>query len=289
MVITLNNKNDWKPSFLKPAAFSASRPADVVKDCCTPAPNRKRVTTSVPGQTSNDPRRRKTREAQMRAGLPAVMAIRPTALAFKGVDKPVGMPVDAEMRTSMIRASLAKGTPEESIAAVLNVNVHRIREKAHLLDNIAPEVVSLLKDRHVIGQVFSILKKMKPFRQIEAAEMMIAANRYTATYASMILMTTRPEALAASEAKKKLEPEVSLENIARMEREMERLHQDYQAVEDGMGDAMLSLVVAKGYIARLLRNENIHKYLTRHHEDLLGSLVTTMDAIAADNRTPELE
>jgi len=189
----------------------------------------------------------------------------------------------------MVRASLATGTPEASIAAALNMDVKRIREKAHLLDNIAPEVVSLLKDRHVIGKVFSILKKMKPIRQIEAVEMMIAANRFTATYASMILITTRPEGLSAAESKKKLEPEVSLENIARMEREMERLHQDYQAVEDGMGDTMLSLVVAKGFITRLLRNENIFKYLSRNHADLLVSLTTTTEAIAQDNRTPELE
>ncbi|GJH07727.1 hypothetical protein CBA19CS11_02835 [Caballeronia novacaledonica] len=55
-----------------------------------------------------------------------------------------------------------------------------------MLDGIAPEAARLLKDRQVIPAVFSVLRKMKPFRQIEAAEMMIAANRFTKPYAEMI-------------------------------------------------------------------------------------------------------
>ena len=52
---------------------------------------------------------------------------------------------------------------------------------------------------------------------------------------------------------------------------------------------MLSLVVVKSFMARLLRNDNIQGHLRRHHGDLLASLVSTMDAIAADNRITEQE
>jgi hypothetical protein len=188
----------------------------------------------------------------------------------------------------MIRATLAKGASEERIAQVLEIDVRRVREKAHLLDSIAPEVVSMLKDRHVLPKVFKALKKMKPMRQIEAAEMMIAANRFTGNYAEMIFATSRPEALIEAVRPKKAEV-ISAEDIARMEAEMERLHQDSQAVEDSIGDNMLSLVVAKGFTTRLLRNENVHGHLRRHHPDLLASLLGAMEAIAADNRTPERE
>ncbi|MDN8037872.1 hypothetical protein [Burkholderia vietnamiensis] len=70
---------------------------------------------------------------------------------------------------------------------------------------------------------------------------------------------------------------------------MERLQQDSMAVEDTIGDTMLSLVVAKGFLARLLRNENIYVHLKRYHEDLLSSVVTTIDAIASENRASERE
>lgn len=53
----------------------------------------------------------------------------------------------------MIRAALSKGASEERIAQVLDIDVRRVREKAHLLDGIAPEAARLLKDRQVIPAV----------------------------------------------------------------------------------------------------------------------------------------
>ncbi|AJZ59711.1 parB-like nuclease domain protein [Paraburkholderia fungorum] len=188
----------------------------------------------------------------------------------------------------MIRAALAKGASEKRIAEVLRMDVRSIRERATLLDGVAPEAASILKNRQAAPKVFSVLKKMKPYRQIEAAEMMVAANKFTATYAEMILVATRSEALADGPKPKKKD-EISPEDLAKMEGEMERLRQDCQAVEDEIGDTMLSLVVAKSFMARLLRNENIQGHLKRHHGDLLASLVSTMDAIAADNRVTERE
>lgn len=44
---------------------------------------------------------------------------------------------------------------------------------------------------------------MKPFRQIEAAEMMLAANKFTSTYAEMILATTRADGLVDGAKPKK--------------------------------------------------------------------------------------
>lgn len=40
-----------------------------------------------------------------------------------------------------------------------------------------------------------------------------------------------------------------------MKRVMEKLRRDYRAVEGSLGDTMLALVVAKGYVSMLLRME----------------------------------
>jgi len=196
--------------------------------------------------------------------------------------------LSAVQEHKMIRAALAKGASEKRIAEVLRMDVRSIRERATLLDGVVPEAASLLKNRQAAPKVFSVLKKMKPFRQIEAAEMMVAANKFTATYAEMILVATRAEALTDG-TKPKRKDEISPEDLAKMESEMERLRQDCQAVEDEIGDTMLSLVVAKSFMARLLRNENIQGHLKRHHGDLLASLISTMDSIGADNRVSERE
>ena len=98
----------------------------------------------------------------------------------------------------MILKGIEMGLAPERIAQSLDINVERIRERQQLLKGIAPEVVTMLKDRMVSQGVFTVLRKMKPMRQIVAAEMMVSASRFTVNYARMILATTRPEQLAAS-------------------------------------------------------------------------------------------
>lgn len=186
----------------------------------------------------------------------------------------------------MILEAIRKGVTAERIAEVLSVNVDRIRERQHLLRGIAPEVAELLKTRMVSQAVFRVLRRMKPMRQLELVEMMISANCFTGRYAEMVLAATRPEELVEP---KKVSDGVTAEDIARMEREMEKLYHDYRLVEDTLGETMLVLVVAKGYVSRLLRNETIAAYLDRFEPDLARELAVVMDAVTADARSLERE
>ncbi|UXJ50863.1 plasmid partitioning protein RepB C-terminal domain-containing protein [Pseudomonas citronellolis] len=187
----------------------------------------------------------------------------------------------------MILETISKGVTAERIAQTLSVNVERIRSRAQLLKGIAPEVAEMLKNRMVGQHVFRILRKMKPMRQIETVEMMVSANCFSSRYAEMVLAATRSELL--NEPKKQLAQEVTAEDIARMEREMEKLYHDYRLVEDTLGETMLVLVVAKGYVARMLRNEAISEYLKRFEPDLSSELATVMDAVTVDARSVERE
>lgn len=67
---------------------------------------------------------------------------------------------------------------------------------------------------------------------------------------------------------------------------MEKLQQDYLTAEDEVGETMLTLVVAAGYIPRLIRNNAVSTYLKRHHRDLLEGMSSVMDAIATNARDP---
>ncbi len=187
----------------------------------------------------------------------------------------------------MILQAVAKGVSPDRIAKALNVNVDRIRERQRLLQGIAPEAVELLKDRMVSQGVFGILRKMKPIRQIEAAEMMTSANRFTVPYAKMIFAATRQELLV--EPKKSKPLDATPEDIGRMERQMEKLYQDYKLVEDTLGETMLVLVVAKGYVSRLMRNDNVSSYLEINHRDLARELAGVMEAVTSEARAPERE
>ena len=187
----------------------------------------------------------------------------------------------------MIMQAVGKGVLPERIARALDVDVESIREKQRLLDGIAPEAVDLLKERMVARSVFPFLRKMRPLRQIEAAELMVSANRFTLPYVRMLLAATRPEMLI--EAKKPKQLQASLEDIARMERQMDKLYQDYKVDEEVLGETMLVLVVAKGFVIRLLRNGALADYLGRHHGDVMSEMATVMEAVASEARAPGRE
>jgi ParB-like chromosome segregation protein Spo0J len=184
----------------------------------------------------------------------------------------------------MIRRAVERGVSTDKIAAALNMDARYINERRKLLDGIAPEVVSLLKDRHVTLSVFAILRKMKPMRQIESAEMMISANLFTKPYADMLLAATRAEHLVAND-KQKSASNVAAEDILRMERELEKVSQDHKLAEETLGENMLTLVVAKGYVNRLFRNKAVNDYLKRNFKDLSAELHEVIEAVAADARS----
>jgi hypothetical protein len=72
-----------------------------------------------------------------------------------------------------------------------------------MLDGICKEAVEILRNRDVSPAVFAYLKKMKPIRQIEAAEHMRATGTHTVRFAKALLEVTRPEMLVEVPSKRK--------------------------------------------------------------------------------------
>ena len=160
---------------------------------------------------------------------------------------------------------------EEKLAKALNVDIKWIKTKRTLLDGVCPEVAEMLKDKSVDTGVFSLLRKMKPLRQIEAVELMAAMNNYTARYAHALLAATRREDLAQPDRPKNIRG-LTPEQMARMEREMDGLQREFKAVSASYGDTVLNLVVAAGYLSSLIGNSRVSGYLERHHLEILTKL-----------------
>lgn len=178
----------------------------------------------------------------------------------------------------MIVAAINKGIPIEKIASVLNVNVEVIRRKLNMLDKIAPEVIMILKNHMVPQKVFEILKKMKEARQIEVAKLMVDAGRVSHTYAEIMLAGTKPEMLVDKKDPnkyKKLKPE----QILKIQQEIEQLQENYAYAKDNIGEIMLTLVVTKGYVKKLLANIAIKQYMTKYHKGILEGLIAIMESI----------
>jgi ParB-like chromosome segregation protein Spo0J len=168
----------------------------------------------------------------------------------------------------MILKAVEKGVPEERLARALNVNIASIRNKRRLLDGICAEVATLLQERMVPLKTFDELRKLRPMRQIEAAETMIAMNRFAWPYAKSLVAAT-PQHLFVSD-KQKLVRGLSEQQIEHMEREATNIDREFRMVEQSYGTDHLDLVLATGYLCRLVDNVRIVHHLARHHPELLS-------------------
>ncbi len=171
----------------------------------------------------------------------------------------------------MIMKALQNGVPEERIATTLNVDVGTIRMKRDLLNGICPEVVTLLKDRRITAVAIRELRRAVPMRQIEMAELMIAANNFSASYAKCLIAGSPEKDLVGTD-KSKLLPGVRHEDVARMEREMDVLGREFRLVEESYGQNTLHLVLAVAYLRKMLEHDGVTRYLGQHHSEVLGEL-----------------
>lgn len=181
----------------------------------------------------------------------------------------------------MIMRALDRGVSEEKLARALNVEVKHLKRRKTLLDGICPEVVELLKDKSVNPGTFEVLRKMKPYRQIEAADLMASAGNFSSSYAKALLAGTKQDDLARPDVQKKVHG-LTPEQMSRMEREMETVTGDFKAIEASYGEDVLHLVVASGYLNRLISNSAIESYLERRHPELLIEFRAVVAATSLD-------
>lgn len=181
----------------------------------------------------------------------------------------------------MIVRALKRGVSEEKLARALDVDIKLIKQRRVLLNGITPEVVELLKDKSVNPVIFSVLRKMKPMRQVEAAELMGSAGNFSSSYAKALLAATRQNDLVHADRPKSVGG-MTLEQMARMEREMETLQRDFKAVEASYGDDVLHLVIASGYLSKLIGNQEIGRYLNHNHPEILSEFKVIISAASLD-------
>ena len=175
----------------------------------------------------------------------------------------------------MILNAVKNGVSEERLARALNVNIANIRIKRNLLVGICEEAADLLRDKHIPMNAFTELRKLKPMRQIVAAEMMIAMNRYSIGYARSIVMGTPDDQLV--NGRQKAVAGLTDEQIAVMERESVELDREFKLIEQSYGSDHLDLVLAAGYVASLLGNARVVRHLAQNHANLLSEFQKIAD------------
>lgn len=168
----------------------------------------------------------------------------------------------------MVMRAINNGVSESRMAKALDLDVAAIRQKRDLLDGICPEAVELLKDRRTTGNAFRELRKVKPMRQIEIAELMRAADNFSVGYTKCLVTSTPAEQMIGGGQTKEghgLTPE----DLSRMEHEMESLGREFKLIEESHGKNTLNLVLVIGYLRKLLDNARVVRFLSQNHPEIL--------------------
>jgi hypothetical protein len=84
------------------------------------------------------------------------------------------------------------------------------------------------------------------------------------------MLVATPETMPVEGKKPAKLSGLSHEQIAKMEREMSNLHGQYKMVEQTYGQDVLNLVLAKGYLSKLLENKSVARYLKQRLPEVLS-------------------
>jgi nucleotide-binding universal stress UspA family protein len=147
---------------------------------------------------------------------------------------------------------------------------------------VCPEAIDLLKDKPVPLSAFALFRRMQPLRQIAAAEMMVGMDRYSKGYAQALLAATPAAQLVADGLPKSIKG-LSTEQMALMERETAQLDREIKIAEQSYGPNHLQLVLARGYVAKLLVNPRVSHWLEQRQPEVHAEFkrLAEADGIAA--------
>lgn len=183
----------------------------------------------------------------------------------------------------MIMKALKNGVSEEAIAETLGLDVSSIRQKRDLLTGICPEAVVILKkgERATAGAL-RLFRKVKPMRQIEMAELMLASSNFSIAYAKCLIAATPEDQLVDPQTSKDIDG-ISPADMARMEREMESLSSDFRQIEEKHGKNVLNLVVSVAWLKKLLNNARCVRYLAQSSPEILAEFQKIVDSRSLDS------
>jgi hypothetical protein len=104
-------------------------------------------------------------------------------------------------------------------------------------------------------------------------------NKYTTSYAKSLVAATPQAQLARPDKPKKIRG-LSGDQVALIERESANLEREFRIAEQTYGANHLDLVLAKGYLRKLVANPRIARYLERNYEGIYAEFRKIADVQA---------
>ena len=73
-----------------------------------------------------------------------------------------------------------------------------------------------------------------------------------------------------------------LEQIVKLEKEMSQVQTHYKEAESHYGSDLLNLVVAKGYLTKLLANKAVQSFIQRHEPEILKHFELVVNTVSME-------
>ena len=181
----------------------------------------------------------------------------------------------------MLRRAIDRGVSRERLARAFNVNLSAINRRVNLLEGICTEAIDLLQDKQFTPDVTRILRNMKGARQVEAVELMVSSNTITVAHAEALLKATPPE-FRTDVRPLERDRSSSIEQLVKLEKEMSQVQTQYKDAEQNYGSDLLNLVVAKGYLTKLLVNDAVKSYILRHEPEILEQFELVANTVSME-------
>lgn len=169
----------------------------------------------------------------------------------------------------MVVRAMERGVPVESLAVALNLEATSIQRRFRLLDGICKEVEDLLSDKPCPMMTFEIIKKMRPLRQMEVADLMVGQQNYSSQFARALLHATASEQLVAPGPSDRPK-DVARNQILKLERELSSLQTKSMFTEETFGVDNLVLTVSKGYLTKLIGKPKVAHWLGKNRPEYLA-------------------
>ncbi|WP_454889108.1 plasmid partitioning protein RepB C-terminal domain-containing protein [Serratia quinivorans] len=158
----------------------------------------------------------------------------------------------------MLQKAVESGVSVEKLCAVLGLSQGIINTRLRISEGISKEALALLADKNVSQNVFDVLRKIKPHKQMDFVTTMVTLNNVTKKFALSMLHALPAENLVRKPDNAPEDKDM-VKTLARLEKEMAALQVETQDIQNEFAENNLNLMVVRSYIAKLLsKNEIIH-------------------------------
>lgn len=158
----------------------------------------------------------------------------------------------------MLLKAVESGVSVEKLCAVLGLSQGIINTRLRISEGISKEALALLADKNVSQNVFDVLRRIKPHKQMDFVATMITLNNFTKKFALSMLHALPAEHLVRKPDNTSNDKDM-IKTLARLEKEMAALQVETQDIQNEFAENNLNLMVVRSYIAKLLsKNEIIH-------------------------------